>query len=49
MFYRTLQRGLSRTYVVEEIRHLLRTSVSDEELIFELTEATAAEKERVAV
>ena len=49
VFYRTLQRGLSRTYVVEEIRHLLRTSVSDEELIFELTEATAAEKERVAV
>ena len=49
MFYRTLQRGLSTTYVVEEIRHLLRISVSDEELIFELTEATAAEKEPVAV
>ena len=49
MFYRTLERGLSITYVVQKIRDLLRTGVSDEELIFEVTKASAAEKERVAV
>ena len=49
MFCRTLERGLSSTYVVQEIRHLLRTGVFDEELIFEVTKASAAEKERVAV
>ena len=49
MFCRTLERGLSRTYVVQTIRHLLRTGVSDEELIFEVTKATTAEKERVAI
>ena len=49
VFCRTLERGLSSTYVIQEIRHLLRTGVSDEELIFEVTKASAAEKERVAV
>ena len=49
MFCRTLERGLSSTYVVQEIRHLLRTGISDEELIFEVTKASAAEKERVVV
>ena len=49
VFCRTLERGLSSTYVVQEIRHLLRTSVSDEELIFEVTKASAAEKESFAV
>ena len=49
VFCRTLERGVSITYVVQEIRHLLRTGVSDEELIFEVTKASAAEKERVAV
>ena len=46
---RTLERGLSSIYVAQEIRHLLRTGVPDEELIFEVTKASAAEKERVAV
>ena len=49
MFFRTLERGPSSTYCVQEIRHLLRTGVSDEELIFEVTKASAAEKERVVV
>ena len=49
VFYRTLERGLSVTYVVQKIRHLLRTGVSDEELVFEVTKVSAAEKERVAV
>ena len=48
-FYSTLERRLSSTYVAREIRHLPRTCVSDEELIFEVTKASAAEKERVAV
>ena len=49
VFYRTLERGHSRTYFVREIRQLLRTGVCDEELIFEVTKASAAEKERVVV
>ena len=44
VFCHTLERGLSSTYVVQEIRHLLRTGASDEELIFEVTKASAAEK-----
>ena len=47
VFCRTLEGGLSRTYVVQENRHLLRAGVSDDELILE--KASAAEKERVAV
>ena len=49
MLCRTLERGLSSTYIVQEIRYLLRPGVSDEELIFEVTKDSAAEKERVAV
>ena len=44
VFCRTLERGLSGTYVVQEIRHLLNIGVSDEELIFEVTKASAAKK-----
>ena len=49
MFCRTLESILSSTYVVQKIRHLLSTSVSNEELIFKVTKASAAEKERAAV
>ena len=49
VFCRRLERGLSSTYVVQEIRHLLRTGVPDEELITEVTKASAAERERIAV
>ena len=37
VFCRTLERGFSSTYVVQEITHLLWTGVSDEELIFGVT------------
>ena len=40
-----LERGLSSMYVVQEIKQLLRTGVSDEELIFEVTKTSTAEKE----
>ena len=33
LFYRTLERGLLSSYVVQEIKPLLRSSVSDEDLI----------------
>ena len=49
VFCCTLERGLSSTYVVQEIKHLLRTGVSVEELIFEIANASAAEKECIAV
>ena len=49
VFCRTLETCLSSTYVVQEIRNLLRTGVSEEELIFEVTKASAAKKELVAV
>ena len=49
MFCCTLEGGLSSTNVVQGIRHLPRTGVSDEELIHEVTKASAAKKEHVAV
>ena len=49
LFCWTRERGLSSTYVVQEITQLLKTGVSDEELILEVTKASAAEKERVVV
>ena len=45
VFCGTLERVGSSTYTIQEIRHLLRTGVSDEKLIFEETEASAAEKD----
>ena len=33
LFYRTLQRGPLSSYVVQEIKRLLRSSVSDKDLI----------------
>ena len=49
VFCCTLEGGLSSTNVVQGIRHLPRTGVSDEELIHEVTKASAAKKEHVAV
>ena len=46
LFYRTLERGLLSLYVVQEIKPLLRSSVSDEDLITAVTKAAASEKER---
>ena len=41
---RTLERYLNSTKDVQEIRHLLRTGVSDEELIFQGTKTSTAVK-----
>ena len=49
VFCRTLERVLSSAYVAQELKHLLRTGVSDEESIFEVTKASAAEKEHGVV
>ena len=46
LFYRTLERGLLRLYVVQEIKPLLRSSVLDEDLITAVSKAAASEKER---
>ena len=45
LFYRTLGRGLLSSYVVQEIKPLLRSSISDEDLIAAATKAAASEKE----
>ena len=49
VFFKTLEKGLSSTYVIQEIRPLLKAGVSDETLITEVTKASAAEKERNAI
>ena len=49
VFCCTLEGGLSSTNVVQGIRHLPRTGVSDEELIHEVTKAKKKKKEHVAV
>ena len=46
LFYRTLERGLLSLYVVQEIKPLLKSSVSDEDLITAVSKAAASEKER---
>ena len=47
LFLRTLERGIISQYVVQEIRHLLKSSsTTDEELISAVTKASALEKER---
>ena len=46
LFYRTLERGLLSSYVVQEIKLLLRSSVSDEDLITAVSKAATSEKER---
>ena len=46
LFYRTLERSLLSSYVVQEIKSLLRSSVSDEDLITAVCKAAPSEKER---
>ena len=46
LFYRTLERGMLSSYVVQEIKPLLRSSVSDEDLITAVSKAAVSEKER---
>ena len=45
-FYHTLERALLNSYVIQEIKSLIRNNVSDEELIPSLTKALDTEKER---
>ena len=44
--YHTLERGLLSSYVIQEIKSLIRSNASDEDLIAAVTKASAAEKER---
>ena len=44
LFYRTLERSLLSSYVVQEIKSLLRSSVSDEDLITAVCKAVPSEK-----
>ena len=46
LFYRTLERGLLSSYVIQEIKSLIRNNASDEDLIAAVTKASATEKER---
>ena len=48
LFLQSLERGITSQYVVQEIRHLLKSSSkTDEELISAATKASALEKERL--
>ena len=46
LFYRTLERGLLSSYVIQEIKSLIRNNASDEDLIAAVTKFSATEKER---
>ena len=46
LFYRTLERVLLSSYVVQKIKPLLRSSVSDKDLITAVSKAAVSEKER---
>ena len=46
LFYRTLERGLLSSYVIQEIKSLIRNNAYDEDLIAAVTKASATEKER---
>ena len=45
-FYRTLQRRLLSSYVMQLIKPLIRNNASDQDLIAAVTKASATEKER---
>ena len=49
LFYKTPEKGISSSYVVQEIKEGLRHSISDEDLIVAVTKGFASEKERIAV
>ena len=46
LFYRTLERGLLKLYVLQEIKPLLTSTVLDEDLTTAVSKAAASEKER---
>ena len=43
LFYCTLERGLLSSYVIQEIKSLIRNNASDEDLIAGVTKASANE------
>ena len=49
LFYRTVERGLLSSYVIQEIKPLIRNNASDEDLIAAVTKASATERERNVV
>lgn len=49
LFFRSLENGISSSFIVQEVKHLLRKGTTDEELIIAVTKASALEKERQAV
>ena len=49
LFHKTLEKGISSSYIVQEIKECLRKGVSDETLIAAVTKPAASEKERIAV
>ena len=46
LFYHTLESRLLSSYVIQEIKSLIRNNASDEDLIAAVTKASATEKER---
>ena len=49
LFQRTLENGLSSSYVLQEIKLLLKSdAMTDEDLIAAVSKASSAEKERVS-
>ena len=46
LFYRTLERGLLCSYVIQEIKPLIKNKTSDEDVIAAVTKTSATEKER---
>ena len=46
LFYRTLERGLLSSCVIQEIKLLIRNNASNEDLIAAVTKASATEKNR---
>ena len=49
LFYKSLEKGISSSYVVQEIKEGLRHSISDKDLIAAVTKTSASEKECIAV
>ena len=49
LFYKTPEKGISSSYIVQEIKEGLRHSISDEDLIAAVTKVFGPEKERIAV
>ena len=49
LFYKTLEKTISSSYVVQEIKEDLKDNISDEGLMVAVTKASASEKESIVV